>query len=552
MVKCSDKNHTHIPLLIPMDATSLHLDGNRLHYIDQQNFLGRQRVQKLYLNSSGVVRLSEAAFTGLADLRVLHLQDNKLSELKGYELTGLVHLRELYLENNALTYINEMTFEPLLSLQTLRLDGNMLTNFHVWKLNNNNLLMSVTLSENMWTCGCDFIPRFNEFLEKRKEVIADYERINCVSNNVIREGVREREPCSSKQATTTVTIKEKETESQVDLSLATILIPASLASLILVIGFLVVCVFRKSINTWLYSKSSEIYESNNSRAQASVYNNSQDSDYTSSKLFDVYVSYSVQDSEFVHNSLSQVLEQGSSKVCLHHRDFPHGAPLQETVSLIVDCSDRVAIVLTDSYLMTEWPVVKNSLFGHDSINQDMILFLLVQDIGNNVLYRHTDLCHWLSTCPIIKWGSAGFVNHLRYFLPPSPQLTLQRNIALTSQFPILEVPKNKTQITDQNIAAISHPNMVTIQSYQMAPKAQQSYQIAPESHTYQVLDPRIMLKNIDNGQLTTRKNPCLVLRVEATPNSSSPKIPSICHSYTHSTSSGHQLLAATEAEEYLV
>ena len=81
----------------------------------------------------------------------------------------------------------------------------------------------------------------------------------------------------------------------------------------------------------------------------------------------------------------------------------------------------------------------------------------------------------------------------------------------------------------------------------MGPKAQQSYQIAPESHTYQVLDPRIMLNNIDNGQLTTRKNSCLVLRVEA-----SPKIPSICHSYTHSTSSGHQLLAATEAEEYLV
>jgi hypothetical protein len=202
--------------------------------------------------------------------------------------------------------------------------------------------------------------------------------------------------------------------------------------------------------------------------------------------------------------------------------------------------------------MSEWPVIKSSLFGQDSINQDKILFLLVQDIGNNVLYRHTDLCHWLSTCPIIKWGSAGFVSHLRYFLPQSPQLTLQRNIALRSQYPVLEVTQNKTGQDTPSIAAVSHSNRVTTPAYHMALNVQPSNQITPESRTYQIVNPRLVLNALDDGGMTTRKNPCLVLRVEATPNCSSPKIPSICHSYTHSTSSGHQLLAATEAEEYLV
>jgi hypothetical protein len=67
----------------------------------------------------------------------------------------------------------------------------------------------------------------------------------------------------------------------------------------ILIGFLAVCVFRNSINSWIYGKSSEIYESNNARLNT-IYNNnssssSADSDYTSAaKPFDVYVAYALQ------------------------------------------------------------------------------------------------------------------------------------------------------------------------------------------------------------------------------------------------------------------
>ena len=43
IIKCSHQNQTNIPVLIPMDATQLYLDGNNLEHISQQHFLGRQR-----------------------------------------------------------------------------------------------------------------------------------------------------------------------------------------------------------------------------------------------------------------------------------------------------------------------------------------------------------------------------------------------------------------------------------------------------------------------------------------------------------------------------
>ena len=537
VVKCSDKNHTHIPILIPMDATAIHLDGNRLHYIDQQNFLGRQRVQKLFLNSSGVVRLSEAAFTGLSDLRVLNLEENKISELRGHEFAGLVHLRELYLQHNALAHIGENTFEPLISLKVLRLDGNLLINFHVWKLSANNLLSSISLSENMWSCGCDFIAPFSEFLEKKKETISDYESVNCVSSNVIKEGLREGEPCPARKS---FPAKKEENEKSEALTLATILVPASLATILMIIGFLAVCVFRQSINAWIYGKSSEIYESNNSRPNT-IYNNESEYSSSSAKLFDVYVSNSVQDTNFVDSSLSQILEHGSGKVCLHHRDFPHGAPLQETTSLIVDSSERVVVVLTESYLRSDWQIMKNILAANESI-KDKMVFLLIEDIRNNVLYRYPDLCRWLNVCPIVRWGAPGFLNHLRCFLPQSQLLTFQRNITLRPNFPVFQAQNMKTE---ENFCR-------TISDFRHLPDV-----ASPENHTYQTLEHRA------RSELPVHKNLGIELRVETfrpeisrveifDPPKNSQSLPSICHAYTHSTSSGQQLLSSNEAEEYLV
>jgi Leucine-rich repeat (LRR) protein len=579
IVTCSGNNHTHVPILIPMDATSLHLDGNNLRHVDQQNFLGRHRVKKLYLNESGVVTLSDNAFAGLTDLRELYLDNNNISELRGYEFSGIVHLRELYLQNNALTYINEIAFQQLHSLEILRLDGNMLTIFPVWKLGSNSLLTSLSLSQNLWSCECDFVAPFNEYLETRIKTIVDYENINCVSDNIIQKGDWGLEPCSSSSKAITSTSDENAESPK--LSLATILVPASVALVMVILGFLAVCVFRQTIKNWLYSKSTAaIYENGVDPYSSSMGGSSNgSSSVRNNKLFDVYVTYSAHEADFVHHTLAPTLENGSGtyRLCLHRRDFPSSAPVFDTVSVAADSSERVLMVLTESYLQTEWPQTKgplhNVLFSNDSY-KDKLVILLISDISNDQLYRHPDLCHYLRTCPIVRWGAPGYLNQLRFFLPEPALMTFQRNITLRSQHPTPVMQKNKRQCSIEHIhtnAPIYTPSGVDFSSVYNSRGSDHTYHSIPD-HIYHTLEPSTLLgnenKKFEQNKFESRnfhqqsrrmsppslspfgRNTDLVLRLE-TP-STSPNLPAACHAYTHSTSSGQQLLATNETEEYIV
>ena len=549
VVKCSNKNHTHIPALIPMDSRCIHLDGNRFHYIDQQNFVGRQRVQKLYLNSSGVARLGEAPFAGLTDLRILHLEDNKLGELRGDEFIGLGRLKELNLQHNALTSIGATTFDHLISLQILRLDGNLLSNFQVWKLTStNHLLSSISLSENLWSCGCDFISPFNDFLERKRDIISDYDNVICVSS---REGLKQNEPCTAKKSKPVSKqvgrIDQEDEDNNEALELATILVPSTLAIILIFIAFLAVCVFRKSINSWIYGKSSDINEGNNSRPNT-IYNNSNNSiNLTSSepecnsgmKILDAYVSYSLHDSDLVHRSLAQILETGSNQIFFHHRDFPVGSAFSEsTTCLVAESAEKILIVLSESYIHTQLQTLRSILLNDKEQNKDKILFVMIENLGNQLLFRHPDLCRWLSACPIVRWGSPGFINNLRFFLSPASMMTFRRSITLRPDFRVttLRRPLQAPCAVDDNAQSMHFPG----------------------NGTFQIIEPPASLNFAENRiseKVGAKKNLCLVLRAESSvqPSRSSRQLPAVCHSYSQSTSSGQQLLAATaDAEEYLV
>ena len=70
--------------------------------------------------------------------------------------------------------------------------------------------------------------------------------------------------------------------------------------------------------------------------------------YAQNKLFDIYISYSVKDFDFVDQTLAPTLERGATsyKLCLHQRDFPPNASLYDTVAVATESSSRVLIVLS--------------------------------------------------------------------------------------------------------------------------------------------------------------------------------------------------------------
>ena len=118
----------------------------------------------------------------------------------------------------------------------------------------------------------------------------------------------------------------------------------------IVIGYLLAFTFRSSIKEWLYSKTNcGSAGKNNTLYSRGGGAGGKD------KLFDVFMSYSIEDRDFVEQSFAPNLEHGptSYRLCLHQRDFPATAPVFNTVTVAVESSARVLIVLSRSYLATQ-------------------------------------------------------------------------------------------------------------------------------------------------------------------------------------------------------
>merc|ERR550532_2279399 len=85
IIQCSERGHQDVPPLIPMDATSVHLDGNNMSELINPGFIGRRRITTVFLNNSQIRAVTNYSLEGLTELRVLHLESNQLSELDGNE-----------------------------------------------------------------------------------------------------------------------------------------------------------------------------------------------------------------------------------------------------------------------------------------------------------------------------------------------------------------------------------------------------------------------------------------------------------------------------------
>ena len=363
VIECSAWRRQDVPLLIPMDATQIRLDGNDFGRVDTQSFIGRRRVTQLYLNASRVTAVSAQTLSGLASLEVLHLEDNIIAEILGNEFLSLSSLRELYLQNNNLARIGANAFDGLTSLTTLRLDGNVLTNFPVWQLVVNPSLFQMALSENLWSCECDFLLPFKAFLRDHSDKISDASNVtSCVTadleERVLDMSVVDRNltACLLRNEGDEKDVSSKLQSTSIE-RLVPFIVAGVLAFVVTIAICAVVCIFKEKIKNWLYNKSGEIYDSrnggnNNINAGSSVHSGSCYANGDGQKLFDVYISYSTKDAEFVDESLAPTLEKGATsyKLCLHQRDFPPTASLYDTVSVATESSSRIILVLTKAYL----------------------------------------------------------------------------------------------------------------------------------------------------------------------------------------------------------
>ncbi|PBC31379.1 Protein toll [Apis cerana cerana] len=451
VVDCSNGGHANkLPDQIPMDATRLYLDGNDLRLVSSHAFIGRKKLKVLFLNASNIEIVQNRSFNGLRDLEDLHLQDNKIRELKGHEFEGLDALRLLYLHRNRISSIGNDTFSTLRSLRILRLEGNRLTVLAVWTLPDS---IEISLSGNPWSCECDYLRSYREWIREPSVRVTDASALRCVYNvtefeafgdqvfadnefgfRLVADGRNEEErrekhgnestaSCTGAASVEndahrnlTKTIIEKQVLQDYLPLLVTTLVASSLVVLLCLLGF----VFRQELRVWFHS-----------RFGVRIFYRSHEVDRDDrDKLFDAFISYSSKDEAFVAEELAPVLEMGnpSYKLCLHYRDFPVGSFIADTIVQAVESSRRTIMVLSENFIKSEWCRFDFKSAHHQVLRdrRRRLILVLVGDVHQRDL--DPDIRLYLKTNTYLQWGDKLFWEKLRFALPdvPNNQRTTQR------------------------------------------------------------------------------------------------------------------------------
>ena len=350
IVDCSASTHTTVPQRIPMDVTELYLDGNHIPSLSSHAFIGRKNLKVLHLNQSNIEVINNRTFNGLKSLQVLNLNNNRLTQLFGYEFEILVDLKELYLSYNRIAVVANNTFLALKSLQILHLDHNYIIEFQVWNLNHNNRLLDGRLAHNMWSCECQFVEQFMDWLPTRQDVIRDAHQIQCFYNQstafpLLGQHDYNMSVCTNLTGGGLRNTLNMFAEQYHVPDYWPLVVIGSSVFLVLLLIVIVILIYRREMSVWFYLKYGVRLEGRHKHRREEE------------KLFDAFVSYSKKDEAFVAQILAPELEYGNPpiRLCLHYRDLPVASGyLSDAIVEAMEASRRTILVISENFLKSEW------------------------------------------------------------------------------------------------------------------------------------------------------------------------------------------------------
>ncbi|KAK6636750.1 hypothetical protein RUM43_010413 [Polyplax serrata] len=410
IVECSAAGYTKMPNRIPMDATEVYIDGNNLIELSSHAFIGRKNLRVLYANNSNIAAVYNHTFSGLKRLAILHLENNSIKELLGFEFSSLENLKELYLQGNQIHYINNRTFSELKQVQVIRLDNNRLRTFHVWDFALNPYLVEIALSDNQWSCNCQYLQQFRNWLQPNYAKVVDANKIICVFNNVTNL----LGPPVADFNSTTCSAFTGDSRAVIESPVIHDYLPLLLATLCtFLVSITIVCsvfYFRRELRVWIYSKCG---------LRMCYKTTAFEEEHDRDRLFDAYVSYSVKDESFVNQVLAPGLEQTDPRyrLCLHYRDFNVSAYIADTIIEAVESSRRTIVILSKNFLHSEWCRFEFKSALHEVL-KDRRRRLIVITLGE-VPQRDLDpdLRLYLKTNTCIEWGDRLFWQKLKFAMP---------------------------------------------------------------------------------------------------------------------------------------
>ncbi|GAB6021763.1 TOLL-like receptor [Chamberlinius hualienensis] len=377
------------------------LDGNYLNNLLSENLTEYQNVRQLYLNSSNITSIDESAFQFMRKLKMLDLSHNHLTIIQEGTFNWLTNLRKLYLNHNKILQLPDNCFNYSTSLKSLRLHNNNLNNFPIWNLIDLNFLNELTIHNNSWSCDCNFIIAFRDYFKYNIHQIANESEIYCVYDNGT--------------ISNTSVIMYDISQCKVSVNYMWQIISG-------VLGFLSIIAIATGV---IYN-----FKSSNSDDQTelkySVMKNTGTPLETEGKAFDIFISYSNKDSDFVVDELIPNLEhtQNPYHVCVHERNFLVGGTIEDTILEAIRKSTRIVVVLTENYLCSTWCMYEFKA-AHAQMLEDQcprVVLIIKDDIPDDI---DPNFKLYLATNTYVKWKDDVFWKRLKFALP-STRLPIQQ------------------------------------------------------------------------------------------------------------------------------
>lgn len=404
VVDCSNAGYKHVPERIPMDATEIYLDGNELGDLGSHVFIGKRRLEILYLNNSGIATIHNRTFNGVGALRVLHLEDNALRELRGFEFDQLERMSELYLDHNAIATVGNTTFKKMKNLEVLRLDSNRIIDFRPWEvLPSVGDGTKVALEGNAWSCECGNAARLRAWLVEHR---GDPEKMYCRDGIETLAQAMERCGDPSTEAVSRGIQEIPLLGGNFVPLLAGALVAVIAISLFVALAF----AFRQDVRLWAHA-----------RYGLRLGKMAPPPDEERDRLYDGYIIYSERDEDFVSRFFAAELEQSGLALCLHWRDLPPTRP-QEALPPAAAAARRIVIIFSPVFLANEWqhPEFRAALrTALENIRPTSRKRRVVVLLATEASTRDPELQLLLQTCTVVVWGEKRFWEKLRFAMPDS-------------------------------------------------------------------------------------------------------------------------------------
>ncbi|BFZ10095.1 hypothetical protein BsWGS_13133 [Bradybaena similaris] len=457
IIRCTRANLSQVPAGIAPRTVSLYLDGNQLSHLSKEDFSSLRDAEEIYLNNSAVELIDIGVFDSIPALKTLLLNDNLLTTIPEHLFGTMKEMKELYLHNNLINSISPMAFSSLASIERITLHNNKLV-----LLTSALTLprqMSLTLSDNPWSCDCDVSKATVRAVYEMSQVIEDAEKMCCVFYNdslqsLFKTDANKYSSPEGKKNPSNVTVKftrgtavmlsDDDALQNFDktcfpllsfnyedycipiASNSTFLMPVAktgfhpgfialivITTLLLLTASAVVLILlrRREIQAWLFVRMGVRILDKKAKL---------DKEDAGCKVFDAFISHSSRDAEFVATTLAPALENGDRKyrLCIHYRDFPVGRNITDTICRAIENSSRTVLLLSVHFLSSEWCRFEFQTAHHHILREGShrLIIIVLEDIPDQML--DPDLKVHLMSKTYLRFGDPWFWEKL-YFAMPS-------------------------------------------------------------------------------------------------------------------------------------